>query len=99
MRRFFARLFGKKSRRVHVEGRRPAVRLKPTLEILEDRALPSLAVPALSSKPDAPASVYLDFDGHYQQCYGHRAWSITQGYHCEGYLDVNTPAFDLDGNT
>jgi Ca2+-binding RTX toxin-like protein len=59
---------------------------------------PQAFLPALSSNPTAPASIYLDFNGHEQQCWGHREWSITQGYHCGGYLDVTTPAFDLDGD-
>lgn len=46
---------------------------------------PLSAVPALSSLPGAPASLYLDFTGDYESSYG-------------GYQNISTPAFDQDGD-
>jgi len=43
------------------------------------------SVPALSSLPGATASLYLDFDGHYDPQWG-------------SYGSITTPAFDQDGN-
>lgn len=43
-------------------------------------------IPELHSKPDAPASVYLDFDGHYEPTWGQ-------------FTDLDTPVFDTNGNT
>jgi hypothetical protein len=48
-------------------------------------AASSLAIPALSSLPGAAASLYLDFDGHFDAVWG-------------AYENITTPAFDLDGN-
>jgi len=56
---------------------------QPSLEALEVRTVPS-TIPLLSSLPSATASVYLDFDGHYESQWG-------------SYRNVTTPAFDLDG--
>lgn len=63
----------------------------PTYEasdyVLENPDVPAaVAAPAYSSKPDAPASIYLDFNGNFE-----RAWSSWQ--------NVSTPTFDLDGNS
>lgn len=44
----------------------------------------TLVVPAYSSRPEATASLYLDFDGHFEANWG-------------GYLNVTTPAYDTDG--
>lgn len=60
--------------------------LSLSLETLEDRRLLSLSVPQYSSLPSAPATLYLDFDGNYEAVWG-------------GYQEVETPAYDLDGNT
>jgi hypothetical protein len=46
---------------------------------------PLSAVPALSSLPGAPASLYLDFMGDYESTYG-------------GYKNISSPAFDQDGD-
>ncbi len=58
-------------------------------ERLEDRRLLSLSpldsIPALNSNPGATASLYLDFDGHFQA-----AWS--------SYSNITTPAYDIDGD-
>ena len=54
------------------------------LEGLEPRRLLSLSVPALQSLPTAPATLYLDFDGHYETIWG-------------GFQSVTTPAYDRDG--
>ena len=43
------------------------------------------AVPQLSSKPDAAATLYLDFNGHFEAQWG-------------AYQSVSTPAFDRDGD-
>jgi hypothetical protein len=42
-------------------------------------------IPSLSSKPGAEATVYLDFDGHYQGTWG-------------SYSNISTPAFSADGD-
>lgn len=57
-----------------------------SVESLEDRRLLSLSVPQYSSLPSAPSTLYLDFDGNYEAVWG-------------GYQEVETPAYDLDGNT
>ena len=58
-------------------------------ERLEDRRLLSLSpldsIPALNSNPGATASLYLDFDGHFQA-----VWS--------SYTNITTPAYDVDGD-
>jgi hypothetical protein len=48
-------------------------------------ALPLSAIPALSSLPGAAATLYLDFDGHYEAVWG-------------SYNNVTTPAYDQDGD-
>src|SRR5262249_26581873 len=65
-------------------GRRPAV------EPLEDRLVPTGpypldSIPALNSLPRAAASLYLDFDGHFEPVWG-------------GFRNVTTPVFDQDGD-
>ena len=45
----------------------------------------SLAVPQLSSRPGAAATLYLDFDGHVESSWG-------------GYTSVVSSAYDQDGN-
>jgi len=57
-------------------------------EVLEKRELLTAAVPAMESLPGAAITVYLDFDGHFEQ-----QWGTTTVY-----TDVVTPAFDIDGN-
>ncbi len=56
---------------------------------MEDRRLLSLSpldsIPALNSNPGATASLYLDFDGHFQA-----VWS--------SYTNITTPAYDVDGD-
>jgi len=59
-------------------------------ESLEPRCLLSavanpLAVPQLSSRPLAPATLYLDFNGHVEPQFG-------------SHLNVVTPPYDTDGN-
>jgi hypothetical protein len=57
-----------------------------SFERLEDRSLLSgLAVPQLSSRPGAAASIYLDFDGNVLSQWG-------------GHSNVVTPPYDTDGN-
>jgi hypothetical protein len=45
----------------------------------------SLAVPPLSSNPDATAKIYLDFDGHFESTWG-------------TYSGISTPVFSLDSD-
>lgn len=47
--------------------------------------LPLTSIPKLSSLPSADATLYLDFDGHFESQWG-------------SYRNVHTPAFDLDGD-
>jgi hypothetical protein len=46
---------------------------------------PGLVVPAYSSLPGAPATIYLDFNGHFDSQWG-------------SYSNVDTPAYDIDGD-
>ena len=57
-----------------------SVRLE--LEELEGRDLMALVVPVLNSNPGAPASIYLDFDGHFESAWG-------------GYRNVSTRELPL----
>lgn len=52
---------------------------------LNQQSFPLSAIPALSSDPSAPASIYLDFDGHFEP-----VWFTHQ--------NVTTPPFDIDGD-
>ena len=67
-----------------------AFRRHLSIESLESRCLlatsaSSLAVPQLSSRPGAAATLYLDFNGHVQPSWG-------------SHDNVVTPAYDTDGN-
>src|SRR5205809_5503144 len=69
---------------------RPALasflRYRPSLEPLEGRLLMAgLDVPQLSSRPGAAATIYLDFDGHFES-----SWKT--------FSNVTTPAYDRDGD-
>ena len=68
--------------RAHHRAHRSSRSLR--LESLEDRRLMT-AVPALNSLPGASASLYLDFDGHFEASWG-------------SYSNITTPAYDSDGN-
>ena len=46
---------------------------------------PLSSIPAINSRPGAAASVYLDFNGHFESNWG-------------GYNNVSTPVFDQDGD-
>ncbi len=48
--------------------------------------LPEESLPLLSSRPNATAKLFLDFNGNLQASWG-------------SYLNVSTPAYDTDGNT
>ena len=48
-------------------------------------ALAAVTAPGHSSLPGAAASLFLDFDGHFEASWG-------------GYSNITTPAFDLDGD-
>lgn len=56
-----------------------------SLTTLEAREVPAIVVPALSSKPDAPYTIYLDFDGAYAEEWG-------------DYSPGTVPAFSIDGD-
>jgi hypothetical protein len=56
---------------------------------------PLTDLPALHSNSGAPATLYLDFDGHFESQFGGtRIFGIQFG----GYSNVRTPVFDLDGD-
>jgi hypothetical protein len=55
---------------------------------------PTLAVPALSSNPGAPATLYLDFDGHYERWWGSCWLGLCPG----GHDNVYNPVFSLDND-
>lgn len=63
---------------------RPRVAFRPNLEHLEQRWVMD-AVPAFSSLPTATATLYLDFNGHYESSWG-------------SYGAITSPAYDTDGN-
>jgi hypothetical protein len=50
-----------------------------------DGSLPQGTLPLLTSRPNATAKLFLDFDGHFQASWG-------------GWSNVNTPVYDTDGN-
>src|SRR5262249_25565354 len=62
---------------------------RPLLERLEDRLVlsnnPNLIVPVYNSLPGAKATLYLDFNGDFTLSWG-------------GYLNIDTPAYDTDGD-
>jgi hypothetical protein len=58
---------------------------RPTVEQLERREVPALVVPAYSSLAGAAATLYLDFDGHFESSWG-------------SYGSISSPAYDIDGN-
>src|SRR5262245_30445157 len=74
------------------------------VECLEERALPAGldAVPVHDSNPGAPASLYLDFNGHFQDEFYGCAYVNLNFTEFEvsgemiGYTDIDTPAFDQD---
>jgi hypothetical protein len=63
---------------------------RPRLEALETRLTPAnnpnLVVPVFNSLPGAPATIYLDFTGHFDA-----TWNV--------FTNIDTPPFDRDGNT
>lgn len=59
------------------------------LTTLEAREVPAIVVPALSSKPDAPYTIYLDFDGAYAEEWG--PWNNT-------YSPGEIPPFSIDAD-
>ncbi len=65
----------------HVDRVRTASRLG--FEALENRIVLSATAPSLSSLPDASASLYLDFDGHFEATWG-------------THTNVSTAVFDID---
>ena len=50
------------------------------------KARADLTVPAYSSLPGVPATLYLDFNGDFTPSFG-------------PYSNITTPAYDIDGNT
>src|SRR5437667_2184992 len=67
-------------------ARRAFLQYRPSLEPLEGRLLMAgLDVPQLSSRLGAAATIYLDFDGHFEA-----AW--------KSFSNVTTPAYDRDGD-
>src|SRR4051812_8379731 len=52
---------------------------------LSSATYPLTSLPALHSNPSAKATLYLDFNGHYQATWG--AWS-----------NITTPVYDFDGD-
>ena len=82
---------------------------RPMLESLEPRvvldaglladmscelALP-WTVPALESNPGAEATLYLDFNGHFEETWGYEGGDVGRNV----WHDVSTPVFDLDGDS
>ncbi|MEX2172176.1 MAG: hypothetical protein WD851_22845 [Pirellulales bacterium] len=88
MRNFFQRKRRCNHRsRVNRKSRSYSRRLPFAIETLEARMMLSVSpgVPALHSLPGAPASVYLDFDGHFEPQWGN-------------YPNITTPVYSIDGD-
>ena len=94
---FVARAIGANRRR---KNRVACTRSKPfrraCIESLEERRLLTLTVPAYSSLPGAPYTLYLNFGGS-----APFDWNNGTQYHVHGPGGPNTPIppFDWDGNT
>jgi hypothetical protein len=58
--------------------------MRSRLEALEDRQLLAAAIPIFHSNPTASKTLYLDFDGHFEEDYG-------------DFDDVRTPPMNFDG--
>lgn len=71
---------------VEKQRRRVTFRRGTAVDILEQRIVPSLLVPAMNSLPNAPVSIYLDFDGHVESSNWNNGNSFT------------TPAFTVDND-
>ena len=81
--RSLARQSSHKRRRSQAGTRR--LNLERGFERLEERTVLSISVPVLNSNPGAPASLYLDFDGHFEATWG-------------SYSNITTPVFNQDGD-
>lgn len=70
-------------------GSLPAIQAGPTVGATASgpatAASPLSSIPALSSLPGATATLYLDFDGHFEAQWG-------------AYTNVSTPVYDQDGD-
>src|SRR6476620_5033187 len=67
-------------------ARRSCFQFRPLVEPLEGRLLMAgLDVPQLSSRAGAAATIYLDFDGHFES-----SWKT--------FLNVNSPAYSRDSD-
>ena len=67
------------------QRRRAAATRRLTFETLQSRELLAGIVPALASRPGAPATLFLDFDGNFERQWG-------------SFSSVSSPAYDTDGN-
>jgi hypothetical protein len=82
-----------------VGGLGDVVAPRPT-EVLDPTNLPKdlrdreMGLPLLDSKPDAPATLYLDFTGNFESDWWHYDDNGNQVHH----LNITTPVFDTDGN-
>jgi Ca2+-binding RTX toxin-like protein len=94
----------RRARRVRAFGSRPKVERLEDRTVLDGRTFLPLAgaIPALNSNPGAPASLYLDFDGHFQDAFfgcedifGIETCGDTWGW---DHNNITTPAFDQDGD-
>ena len=91
LRRFLVGARSAKCRPVRKQSRKTRL----GVEALETRMLMDhggLHVPEFSSLEGAPATLYLDFDGHSADYWGDQFLGIPE------FDDVETPAFDLDGD-
>ncbi len=68
------------------QQRRTVYRRVGAVDVLEQRIVPALLVPALNSMPSAPVSIYLDFDGHIESSNWNNGNSFT------------TPAYNIDAD-
>jgi hypothetical protein len=55
------------------------------LDLLEDRVALAVDLPVYHSLPSAPATLFLDFDGHFEATWG-------------AYSNITTPVYDTDGD-
>lgn len=90
-----ARRRGQRPFRLGLESLEPRVVLDAGLmaDLSMQLALP-WTVPALESHPGAEATLYLDFNGHFEEMWGYDTLPLGDGR----WDDVVTPAFDLDGD-
>jgi fibronectin type 3 domain-containing protein len=70
---------------LHIRPGIAADKTTGTIGAVAGALVPLTSIPALNSLAGAAASIYLDFDGHFEPFWG-------------AYMNVSTPVFDTDGD-